>query len=500
MFVSSMLEKLNEDILSYMIRGLPAKDIRSCAQTCRWFREAATPLLYERTCMTVFGPTAISEPRRFCPTSLRSYIRFLTILDQCFGCFPENRRSLCCLYDPLGDRLRELPNLRSLRLFSYIMRSEEQRHGIPWNTMYSILSVPHLREFELRNIHICPSLRPGESINVGPLASPITSFRYKPQPRDHPSFPLEIAALAAILESLCGTLETLALMTESAPLSVMAKLDWPRLRNISFYGSPLLEPIVPTCFGMRHLRSLSLSINGMPPMVLPAGSESTSPPTFPWPELERLSVSYPDPQDRMYDCLPSTLRSLSLRCWYYQHFEWHLRDVGMAYRQTRYSMPSSSGMISILRRCSMLTLEHLQVQYVADDADDAADDAVLQYLVVTFPHLQSLKIHRYIKYMGIAEGEPDAPVQRVARLLAPLTKLRRLKIFLDWYGSMETNSTDVALDVARIFASALGNHLRVIAVLSEADDPTWRTFIVDGGDVLEEREVPGLRLQHNYHI
>ena len=58
----------------------------------------------------------------------------------------------------------------------------------------------------------------------------------------------------------------------------------------------------------------------------------------------------------------------------------------------------------------MLTLEHLQVQYVADDADDAADDAVLQYLVVTFPHLQSLKIHRYIKYMGIAEGEPDAPV------------------------------------------------------------------------------------------
>lgn len=84
-------------------------------------------------------------------------------------------------------------------------------------------------------------------------------------------------------------------------------------------------------------------------------------------------------------------------------------------------------------------------------------------------------------------------------MLAPLTKLRRLKIFLEWYGSMETKSPDVALDVARVFASALGNHLRVIAVPSK-DDRTWRTFIVDGGDVLEEREVPGLRLLHNYEI
>ncbi|KAI0721140.1 hypothetical protein C8Q72DRAFT_85652 [Fomitopsis betulina] len=160
-----------------------------------------------------------------------------------------------------------------------------------------------------------------------------------------------------------------------------------------FYGGPLPEPFVPACFGMRRLRSLSLKINPgledmMPPMVFPAGSKSTSPPTFPWPELERLLVSYPDPRDGIYDCLPSTLRSLSLRCWSHQHRQYEMNHSG--------GNMCGSLILSILRRCSMLRLNHLEIEYYADNDEN---DPVLQYLAVTFPYLESLKIYRYRSYM-----------------------------------------------------------------------------------------------------
>lgn len=224
-------------------------------------------------------------------------------------------------------------------------------------------------------------------------------------PREPWSFPLEVSALATILEKLCGTLETLALMTESAPLSVMAKLNWPCLRKMVFYGAPLAGPFIQACFGMHSLRSLSLKINpgehGMPPVVW----STSSTPTFPWPDLESLTVSYPDPRDEIYDYLPSTLRSLSLRCWHHQHRQLYLFRRDMAYRPLRQCLLTSSAMLSILRRCSMLTLEHLEVEYAADKEDDA----LLQYLVTAFPSLQSLKIHRY-RFITVRDGEDEVPV------------------------------------------------------------------------------------------
>lgn len=93
--------------------------------------------------------------------------------------FPWNLRSgLCRFYEPLGDRLRELPNLRSLIIYSDLPARPRHMHGMPWNTVHSILSVPHLREFTLKDLHICPSLLPGEEIHVGSLA-PMTSFHYQ---------------------------------------------------------------------------------------------------------------------------------------------------------------------------------------------------------------------------------------------------------------------------------------------------------------------------------
>lgn len=55
----------------------------------------------------------------------------------------------------------------------------------------------------------------------------------------------------------------------------------------------------------------------------------------------------------------------------------------------------------------MLRLKHLEVEY---DADNDENDPVLQYLVVTFPHLEeSLKIHQY-RSMVIDHQRQEAPV------------------------------------------------------------------------------------------
>ncbi|EPT04071.1 hypothetical protein FOMPIDRAFT_1115157 [Fomitopsis schrenkii] len=239
---------------------------------------------------------------------------------------------------------------------------------------------------------ICPALRTGEELRVEKLGS-IRSFHYQMyHPRMPRSYPSEIVALTTVLEKVCDTLETLALMSESAPLSVMEGLHWPRLRKMVFYGSPLVGPFIRACFGMQRLRYLSVKISPawstMPQPIWPAGFDGA----FPWPELERLTVSYPDPQDEIYDHLPSTLRSLSLRCWPHQHYQTYLaEDVGMiGYPDTDHLL-SPSVLLLLLHRCSMLTLDHLEIEYAADEQDDA----LLQYVAATFPHLVGLIIHCY---------------------------------------------------------------------------------------------------------
>lgn len=64
---------------------------------------------------------------------------------------------------------------------------------------------------------------------------------------------------------------------------------------------------------------------------------------------------------------------------------------------------------------------------------------------------------------------------RIAQLLASLTKLRRLKILLEWKeDDMETAPR--VRDAAQVFARELGTCLRVMFVYSEGN--VWRMFTV----------------------
>ena len=74
----------------------------------------------------------------------------------------------------------------------------------------------------------------------------------------------------------------------------------------------------------------------------------------------------------------------------------------------------------------------------------------------------------------------------IAQSLAPLSRLRHLKVFLDW-SIRPDEVSDCARDAAQVFARVLGGSLRVVSIHSGED--TWRVFTVAGNNVLEQRDL-----------
>ncbi|KAH9930633.1 uncharacterized protein B0H18DRAFT_992638 [Fomitopsis serialis] len=478
--------RLNEDVGCRILLELPTPDLLSLSMTCRPLRNTCMPFLFGRSYITIYGPPQVEKPELFLPTSLRPYVHSLVIHDKCLDqrsihhmnqrlYFTDNYMR-CGAFpgSSLSQRLRELSRLRSLTIY----KDNSSTHGLSWETLRALLSVPQLHEVKLRWLYFCPDLRPGEELTIDSPA-PITSFHYRMyHPRDPFSFPSETAALSAALHSLCETLETIVLCSESAPLSTMPHFHWPRLRKLVFYGMPwttLPAPFVSLCLGMQSLQSLSLKLYATPsaaPQPLWPSGQSCA---FPWPALERLVISFPDPQDEIYDHLPSSLRALSLRCWPHLHVQRRWRGFGFAWRQRDNAMLDSSAMLSILRRCNTLDLDHLEVEYCVDNEDGA----LLQYVATTFPHLTSLKIHCYQSALG--EGRNISVVQ-IAQSLASLTELRRLKVYLDVVVVSQPDMVPPRTNLqnaAALFAQILSSSLREVVICSK-DLPSWHKFQVVG--------------------
>lgn len=298
----------------------------------------------------------------------------------CCGVFPSAALAAC---------LRQLPQLRSLR----IHKRELVTHGVTWDTLLAILSVPNLQELKFTGMYICPFSHSGDDLCIDAHAlAPITTFHY--QILDSPKavgFETEAAALAAVLTGLHEGLETLTLTSESAPLPTLAQLDWPCLRKLTFYGTPWEAPtpaIAASSTKMPHLRELSFKLYTPSQANVPRIYDGVHLP----PHLVRLALSAPIPQDDVFDHLPVTLRALSLRYWPHLYVQQYLHDIGFIYSHPRYDLLlRSSDILNILRRCSTLSLDHLEIEYRADEEDHA----LLRYLAQTFPNITSLKIHRY---------------------------------------------------------------------------------------------------------
>ena len=309
----------------------------------------------------------------------------------------------------LRDALRAMPRLRSVHLEAYA----QEKHGIAWDSIAAILSTPQLRRFGLMTFLLCPREAPSET--QADALAPITTFRYDQRVLRSflRTYPAQRDTLAFLLPRLHRSLESLHLPSEIAPMAALSATQWPRLRELSLSGEfrPDAEyptPLVSLFSGMPGLRILNLAfalprgVTRKQLVLWPEGYRHSDASQLPWPDLESLTLSFPDPEDRIFSRLPPSLRRLSLRC-----TPRHCLHLWEGDKYDYYSSPIlySSEMLEILTKISAPLLDYLQLEYIADDADDD----LLRCISGKFPNVRSLEIQRFL-----ASRDSEEPVSVVS--------------------------------------------------------------------------------------
>lgn len=299
----------------------------------------------------------------------------------------------------IEEALRGMPYLSNLSL---CMRGVHNHgHGVSSHLVSVALSLPQLRSMDLWQIYCSPKLPEGELEHpCYPTSTSLSAFKYTLYPDRRPwKLPDEEKSLDLLVRAVCGSLERLSLPTEPAPILTISLLQWPRLRVLRLYGERWITPNTPiiTLFAnLPDLRELILNL------VEPVGVDARAvwPPgttaLFPWPLLERLSLSHPSADDMIYAHLPPTLRSLSLRPWEHRcirmkaerlYKERHLRPA--------FPFPDPSTITRILREIRKSNLTELEIEYQVDEgANEQDEQKMLRTVVAQLPHLTSLELHR----------------------------------------------------------------------------------------------------------
>ena len=306
--------------------------------------------------------------------------------------------------------LRNMPHLSSVRLSV----NPDVIHGISWKDFTMFLSLPNLQKFSMSGLLFCPVKSPSD-IYDPQLLPPLVSFCYgfslfrhciyrrEFEPLDYErqySFTTEEDLLSLALEKLHHSLETLVLPSESAPIRSISSWYWPNLRELRFRGERLSKfstPLVTLFSRMPRLRILVIELVLMaaedddristPIPLWPKGLVTS----FPWPDLEHLAISHPHLEDEIYSHLPSSINTLSLCCAPHKsEQDWSTKRLGRAARY-RYPVMDSAAILTLLSRCRTPHLKHLEIEYETGDRESD----LLHQLLVSYPRLISLQIHRY---------------------------------------------------------------------------------------------------------
>ncbi|RPD61022.1 hypothetical protein L227DRAFT_73839 [Lentinus tigrinus ALCF2SS1-6] len=468
--------------------------------TCSRLRKLAMPVL--------FGRCRQSLAREFSddslvPCTLWPHIRTMTLSCRCFASLhlpdelARQDSNMICYALTIPSLYHALQNMP--RLSEAVVRPEwvhKRGHGLTWETLCGLLSLPHLSHLVLDQVNVCPIPPDPEALPVNPCA-PLTRLEYcLPNIRYPYSQPSEVDALDRILRSFHLSLETLSLPSEPAPLYTIPLLDWPRLRELrlrGIYWTSPHDPIVKLFACMHNLRVLTLELmeqesatrSGI--ALWPSGTRAS----YPWPYLDSLSVSHPDPDDEIYAHLPSTMRTLVIRPWPHQCIR-RGQEVSCVPEELRsYSPPPSpSVLLRILSRCYMPRLHTLGIEY----RSDSTELSLLSHIASNFGLLKTLELHRYR-----SDGDMKIPMRNIARPLASLSNLRTLKIHLDLPGApvplyehpmkryflyargLSAEFEDTLLKAATMLARMLGPSLQEIWQLLHHDfDMKWRIFDMDG--------------------
>ncbi|TBU53111.1 hypothetical protein BD310DRAFT_994245 [Dichomitus squalens] len=405
---NDMLTRLNDDILLELFEMLrPNQGLRPLSCTCRWLRNATMPILFSECRQKLAVSPRSSRTRPILPSTLwphsvivSSHISFFRTLHITCYCPPLSER-IPDTEDPLVCEafsgvffervLHELPRLTTLILWSFDIK----KHGISWNTLKTILSIPQLRHLHFHEFYLSPVDVDHDEFSALVVA-PLTTFRYDLHSYFQLwNFPSEISTLDHLLNRLHHCLEHLELPVQSAPISAMSKLDWPCLRTFTLRGEypvSLTTPIVSLLSPMSFLRSLSLEVSHQQGIknhtIWPEGFDAT----LPWPELECLRVSRPESSDKIYTNLPFSLSSLALRSWPHQCIQAQMQAVSRYLGdQIRCPLSSASNLFDVIRSCDTPYLNTLEVEY----KEDMKEGSLLRLIAVKFPRLTTLEIHRY---------------------------------------------------------------------------------------------------------
>lgn len=304
---------------------------------------------------------------------------------------------MCCLR-PAG---RQTPRITPCQ-YTDASLGHPDRPNLPWTAPGHAMFKSVYATFAGIYAHMSICSSPGKKLSIGLFGS-ITSFYYQMYHSRIPqSYPSGIAALATLLERLCGTVETLALIRPivrhgTSPLVLHVQDGLLRITAGRAIHTCLLQDAI----SPPPLAQIQPAWDIMPQPIWPANYDDP----FPWSQLERLTVSYCDPRDEIYDHLSWTVHSLSLCHWCHQHYQEYLAtEFGMINHSASGTLPRTSVLLSILARRSMLVLNHIEIEYAANEQDHA----LLQYVVTIFPHREELTFHR-CRSSGIRD-RLDVPV------------------------------------------------------------------------------------------
>ena len=323
----------------------------------------------------------------------------------------------------LADAFRRMIRLRSL---VFELTSKEESGSKPlfiWSVLAAALTTPHVLRISISGDAYEHRQIPTD-LNIAPL----THFSYHQSiyRRNPRATRGQYDLLALILKKIYATLEELHCISESLSLRVLYEHDWPQLRVLYLYGqrfTPHNRPYISILSRMRRLRELRLELANPAHVdrqaIWPPGFNFT----YPWPELERLTLTQPHPDDQLFAHLPRSMRRLDIRCW--PHYSSIPKDGEHDWKAAlgiRWHMPllMTSEMLGILRRCATPELEHLQLEFRADTK--CLD--VLRYVTVAFSRLKVLQVHWY-REDGVLD---DPPIVRLFSSL--LTRLATNEPFI----------------------------------------------------------------------
>ncbi|KAI0353644.1 hypothetical protein OH77DRAFT_1426870 [Trametes cingulata] len=434
------LMDLDTDTLRHIFDELlRQKCLHRLSATCRSLRRATLPILFRYCEITLVRWPIVAHA--FPPSSLWPFFQHVSLVDSCDECIYslESDEPIAVeLFAPgfFTDALSSMPLLTELSFYS----PYPSVRRFPRPTINSILALPQLRRLRIRGPLFDYEVK-DRSLPDSELQSvPLTSLVYMPwDVRDYPRWHVgEQEVLAAVVKGSVDSLETLFIPNETAPLSVMHHSHWPNLRQLRLRGEvrptqgrdAVVVPYAAILSNMPRLQSLFLEFfiphGSRVPAIWSSGYEPAC--SIPWPDLDYLALSHPRVDDQLYRHLPSTLRRLALcSSPYHHHFLLGSLGPSRAYREEWQDLLlTSSELLRILRQCATPGLTYLSMQFFADHAEME----ILQFLSRAFPCLEALTVHIYRPDCE----HKDIPAEAIGGALAPLARLRTLRMHLGFKG------------------------------------------------------------------